>query len=376
MATTIEAPVTEPRTFGGGGVRWRGVAQAFGARRRAATASRCAPRPARSSPSSGPSGCGKSTLLELVCGLQAPDAGHGRRAAGRADAPARPAAAVAERARQRRAGAARRAAPARGAARARARPLFAALRPRGLRARAAARALAAACASASPSLRTLLAGRAGAVPRRAVRRAGRADARADAGVAGRALRREPRTVLLVTHDVEEAVAPRRPRRRALAAARPGRRRPRGRPAAPAPRAPTPRSSRCASARWRRWRRCADAAPLLVLAALLGGWELLRRRSAGSTPLLLPAPTRDRARRCGTTAPLLWPNLTVTAEEVRLGLAVALVARRRCSPSRMHFSPALRRALYPLLVGSQAMPDPDRRAAARRLVRLRPGAEAR
>ena len=36
-----------------------------------------------------------------------------------------------------------------------------------------------------------------------------------------ALAREPRTVLLVTHDVEEAVAARRPRRAAVAAARAG-----------------------------------------------------------------------------------------------------------------------------------------------------------
>ena len=61
----------------------------------------------------GPSGCGKSTLLELICGLQRPDGGSIECAAGRADAPARPAAAVAERGRQRGAGAAHRRALAR-----------------------------------------------------------------------------------------------------------------------------------------------------------------------------------------------------------------------------------------------------------------------
>src|SRR3954453_331411 len=66
----------------------------------------------------GPSGCGKTTLLELVCALQAPDAGTARGGAGGAGrlpgappaggahAPARPAASVAQRDRQRRARAA------------------------------------------------------------------------------------------------------------------------------------------------------------------------------------------------------------------------------------------------------------------------------
>ena len=49
----------------------------------------------------GPSGCGKTTLLELICGLQPRTPARSGRAR-RADAPARPAAAVAERDRQRR----------------------------------------------------------------------------------------------------------------------------------------------------------------------------------------------------------------------------------------------------------------------------------
>ena len=55
-------------------------------------------------------------------------------------------------------------------------------------------------------VRTLLVGQAAAVPGRAVRRARRDHPRGDAGVAGgRAWQREPRTVVLVTHDVEEAI---------------------------------------------------------------------------------------------------------------------------------------------------------------------------
>ena len=55
-------------------------------------------------------------------------------------------------------------------------------------------------------LRTLLSGKPRAVPGRAVRRARRDHARGDAGSGSRdALAREPRTVVLVTHDVEEAI---------------------------------------------------------------------------------------------------------------------------------------------------------------------------
>ena len=62
-------------------------------------------------------------------------------------------------------------------------------------------------------LRTLLAEQAGAAARRAVRLARRDHARRDAGVAGQRARGEPATtVLLVTHDVEEALYLVRPRR--------------------------------------------------------------------------------------------------------------------------------------------------------------------
>ncbi len=55
-------------------------------------------------------------------------------------------------------------------------------------------------------LRTLLVGQAGAVPGRAVRRARRDHPRARCRSGWRAaLAREPRTVVLVTHDVEEAI---------------------------------------------------------------------------------------------------------------------------------------------------------------------------
>ena len=152
----------------------------------------------------GPSGCGKSTLLELVCGLQRAGRGQRARRARRADAPARRAAAVARRARQRGAGAAgrgrHRARRARGRARSTSRP--SAWRASSARGR---RALSGGMRQRVAFLRTLLAGR----PVLCLDEPfGALDAltrlQMQAWLAG-ALAREPRTVLLVTHDVEEAV---------------------------------------------------------------------------------------------------------------------------------------------------------------------------
>jgi ABC-type nitrate/sulfonate/bicarbonate transport system ATPase subunit len=75
----IEAPVQEPRDLDGpGGVRVEVVERTFRTRRGEVHAlcnmSLCA-APGEIVAVVGPSGCGKTTLLELICALQAPDAG-------------------------------------------------------------------------------------------------------------------------------------------------------------------------------------------------------------------------------------------------------------------------------------------------------------
>jgi NitT/TauT family transport system ATP-binding protein len=75
----IEAPVKEPRDLQGPvGVRVEVVSRTFVTRRGAVSA--LAGMSLRASEREtvavvGPSGCGKTTLLELICGLQAPDSG-------------------------------------------------------------------------------------------------------------------------------------------------------------------------------------------------------------------------------------------------------------------------------------------------------------
>jgi ABC-type nitrate/sulfonate/bicarbonate transport system ATPase subunit len=151
----------------------------------------------------GPSGCGKSTLLELVCGLQVPDAGDVR--AGAAALMPQRDALLPWLSALDNAGLALRVA---GVSRARARELahahFAAFGLEGFE-HARPTALSGGMRQRVAFLRTLLAGRPvlcldepfgalDALTRLQMQR----------WLAG-ALTREPRTVLLVTHDVEEAV---------------------------------------------------------------------------------------------------------------------------------------------------------------------------
>ncbi|HXS43318.1 MAG TPA: ABC transporter permease [Solirubrobacteraceae bacterium] len=91
---------------------------------------------------------------------------------------------------------------------------------------------------------------------------------------------------------------------------------------------------------------------LVLLALVGGWELYARLG-GVSDLILPAPS-EVAQALWDDRALLWSNLLVTAQEVALGILVALVLGFALAVA-LHLSGTLRRSLSPLLVASPAVP---------------------
>jgi putative hydroxymethylpyrimidine transport system permease protein len=96
------------------------------------------------------------------------------------------------------------------------------------------------------------------------------------------------------------------------------------------------------------------AALALVVVLLAGWEALVRASVVD-PLILPAPT-DVAKALWTDRGVLAPDLATTTWEVLLGL-VAAVAAGVAIALAMHLSPAARRTLRPLVIGSQAVPVP-------------------
>lgn len=93
-------------------------------------------------------------------------------------------------------------------------------------------------------------------------------------------------------------------------------------------------------------------PLLLLIALLGAWEAYADAGASSS-FVLPAP-HSVAAALWDNAGLLSANLAPTAEEVGLGILLALLLGFALAVL-IHFSGLLRRAVYPLAVGSQAVP---------------------
>jgi putative hydroxymethylpyrimidine transport system permease protein len=95
------------------------------------------------------------------------------------------------------------------------------------------------------------------------------------------------------------------------------------------------------------------AALLLLAAL-GAWEAIVRAGAVDE-LILPAPTQVLDALWSDRG-LLAEDLWVTAYEVLLGLAAAIAVGAALAVA-MHLFPVLRRALRPLVIGSQAVPVP-------------------
>jgi ABC-type nitrate/sulfonate/bicarbonate transport system ATPase subunit len=204
MRTQTEAPVVEPRPVQSehAGVRLSGVAKSYGAVG-ALDGVSLHVRPRETLAVVGPSGCGKSTLLELVCGLQEADAGT---------IDAAPAALMPQRdgllpwlsALDNAGLALRVAGMSRAAARAAAREHFAAFGLDGFE-RARPAELSGGMRQRVAFLRTLLAGK-------PVLLLDEPFAGLDAITRGEmqewlagALEAEPRTVVLVTHDVEEAL---------------------------------------------------------------------------------------------------------------------------------------------------------------------------
>jgi putative hydroxymethylpyrimidine transport system permease protein len=104
----------------------------------------------------------------------------------------------------------------------------------------------------------------------------------------------------------------------------------------------------------RRRVLAPLPPLALVALLLGAWEAYVEL-AGVEAAVLPAP-HAIAAALWDSADLVWRNFAVTAEEVALGLALALACGFLLAVA-IHLSPLLRRAVYPLAVGSQAVPIP-------------------
>ena len=95
--------------------------------------------------------------------------------------------------------------------------------------------------------------------------------------------------------------------------------------------------------------------VLLFAGFLGLWQLYVEVSGVNRDIVLPAPT-DVARELADNTGLLWENFQSTALIVAGGIVVALAAGTALAIA-LHLSDRTRRALYPSLVASQAVPVP-------------------
>lgn len=92
--------------------------------------------------------------------------------------------------------------------------------------------------------------------------------------------------------------------------------------------------------------------VLLIAALVGAWELYTWLGEVDE-IILPAPS-DVAVAFAENTDVLWDNFQATAVEVAGGIAIALVGGALLALVLHRIEPA-RKALYPLLVASQAVP---------------------
>ena len=95
-----------------------------------------------------------------------------------------------------------------------------------------------------------------------------------------------------------------------------------------------------------------APPVLVVLALIAAWEAYARIS-GISPLILPSPSRILSALIDFREQAL-ANTIPTVSETLVGYGVSVVGATAAAIV-MDQSPLVRRAVYPLLVGSQTIP---------------------
>ena len=95
-------------------------------------------------------------------------------------------------------------------------------------------------------------------------------------------------------------------------------------------------------------------PAGIVLLILAVWEVVVR-AGWVDDLILPSPTQV-ATSLWEDRSLLGSDLAVTSKEVLVGLAAAVVVGGLLGVA-MHVSPAVRNALRPLVIGSQAVPVP-------------------
>lgn len=99
-------------------------------------------------------------------------------------------------------------------------------------------------------------------------------------------------------------------------------------------------------------------PLLLLAALIGAWQIAAANGAiadglNLEPFLVPSPA-EVGSALWENRGLLWENTWVTLREILLGLAAGIVAGVLLAVP-MRFSALLRDTFFPLAIAAQAIP---------------------